>query len=57
MWIFLITYHRVIVCVVVVYLHVCEKWFHVLVKEALYDGVVEVGINEHGTDVCFNYVR
>ena len=52
-----VSYHRVIVRVAVVDLHIVEERLHVLIKEMLHYVVVEVCVDKHGPDVCFDDVR
>lgn len=46
-----------IVRVAVVHLHVVKERLHVLIEELLYNAVVEVRVDKHGPDVCFDYIR
>ena len=46
-----------IVCIVVVEIHILEKRFHVFVEEALNFTIVEVGVDEQGSNVRLYYVR
>ena len=45
-----------VVCIIIIDFHVIKEWLHVLIEEALYYAIVEVCINEHRADVCFDYV-
>jgi hypothetical protein len=50
------SHHRMIVCVAVVDFHVVKERPHVLIEELLDNAVVEVCIDKHGPDVCFDYI-
>lgn len=45
-----------IVCILVIDCHVIEEWLHVLIEKLLHYAIVKVCVNEHRTDVGFDYV-